>query len=134
VQRHFRSTLAWAALVAWLAYSGVSADLIQVFAYANMAAANARTMGATAAVAKAVQDAPCKLCKAAAAVRSASGQVPLAKQEASPVKLKPDADVWTMRLPAREPEVPDLFRPDDVASRWPDLICEVPVPPPKARA
>ena len=59
MRNFLRVTCAWAALVAWLAASGVSADLLQVFAYANMAAANAKTMTASAAVAKAMEDAPC---------------------------------------------------------------------------
>lgn len=41
MRNFLRVTCAWAALVAWLAVSGLSADLLQVFAYANMAADNA---------------------------------------------------------------------------------------------
>ena len=80
-------------MVAWLAASGVSADLLQVFAYANMAAANAKTMTASAAVAKAMEDAPCAMCKVAASARQAAEQAPLGKQEVAHSKVKPDGAV-----------------------------------------
>ena len=132
MRKFLRVTLAWTALVAWLAASGVSADLLQVFAYANMAANNAQSMTASAAVAKALEDAPCELCKAAAAARKASEQAPLGKQEAAKSKVKPDGAVWSVRLPARDLGRAESFREVTVSVFCPELICEVPVPPPKA--
>lgn len=134
MRNFLRITCAWAALVAWLAASGVSADLLQVFAYANMAAANAKTMNAAAAVAKAMEDAPCELCKVAAAARQAAEQAPLGKQEAAKSKVKPNGAVWAVRLPARDLSRVESFREFTVSVFCPELICEVPVPPPKAAA
>ena len=134
MRKFLRVTLAWTALVAWLAASGVSADLLQVFAYANMAANNAQSMTASAAVAKALEDAPCELCKAAAAARKASEQAPLGKQEAAKSKVKPDGAVWSVRLPARDLGRAESFREVTVSVFCPELICEVPVPPPKSLA
>ena len=132
MRKFFRVAGAWAALVAWLAASGLSADLLQVFAYANMAAGNARTMDAGAAVAKAMADAPCAMCKVAAVARQASEQAPLAKQDAVKAKVKPDGAVWSCRLPARDLHRVESFREVIVSVDCPELICEVPVPPPKA--
>ncbi len=129
-----RSTFAWAALVAWLAASGVSADLLQVFAYVNMAAANAKTMTATQAVAQAMEDAPCELCKAAAAARRAAEQAPLSKQDVVKAKVKPDGTLWTFRLPSRDLDRVESFREMAVSAFYPEMISEVPVPPPKALA
>ena len=121
-------------MVAWLAASGLSADLLQVFAYANMAAGNARTMDAGAAVAKAMADAPCAMCKVAASARQAAEQAPLAKQDAVKAKVKPDGAVWSVRLPTRDLNRVESFREVIVSVACPELICEVPVPPPKAAA
>ncbi|MBM3868319.1 MAG: hypothetical protein FJ384_05240 [Verrucomicrobia bacterium] len=132
MRNFFRIAGAWAALVAWLAASGLSADLLQVFAYANMAAGNARTMDAGAAVAKAMADAPCAMCKVAAAARQASEQSPLAKQDAVKAKVKPDGAVWSVRLPTRDLNRVESFREVIVSVACPEMICEVPVPPPKA--
>ncbi|MGI9109440.1 MAG: hypothetical protein ACR2KA_05390 [Opitutales bacterium] len=129
-----RNTLAWAALVAWLAVSGVSADLLQVFAYANMAANNSRVMSASAAVAQAMADAPCGLCKVAAAARQATEQAPLTKEDAVKAKVKPDGAVWSVSLPSRGQAYAQSFRKVVVTVFCPELICEVPVPPPKAAA
>ena len=134
VRNFLRVTCAWAALVAWLAASGVSADLLQVFAYANMAAANAKTMTASAAVAKAMEDAPCAMCKVAASARQAAEQAPLGKQEVAHSKVKPDGAVWSVRLPTRDLGRAESFREVTVSVFCPELICEVPVPPPKAAA
>jgi hypothetical protein len=134
VRKYLRITLAWTALAAWLAASGVSADLLQVFAYANMAAKNAQTMAASAAVAKAMADAPCPMCKVAAAARQAAEQAPLAKQDAVKAKVKPDGDVWSVRLPGRDFGSAETFREVIVSVFCPELIHEVPVPPPKANA
>jgi hypothetical protein len=132
VRKFFRVAGAWAALVAWLAASGLSADLLQVFAYANMAADNARSMSAAAAVAKAMADAPCAMCKVAAVARQASEQAPLAKEDAVKAKVKPDGAVWSFRLPARDLHSVESFREVIVSVDIPELIYEVPVPPPKA--
>ena len=121
-------------MAAWLAASGVSADLLQVFAYVNMTAKNAQTMTASAAVAKAMADAPCPMCKAAAAARQAAEQAPLAKQDAVKAKVKPDGDVWSIRLSGPELGSAETFREVTVSVFCPELICEVPVPPPKANA
>ena len=126
--------MAWAALAAWTITSGVSADLLQVFAYANMAAANAKTMTASAAVAKAMEDAPCAMCKVAASARQAAEQAPLGKQEAVKSKVKPDGAVWSVRLPSAAPAASPSFVEILALVRYPELICEVPVPPPKAAA
>jgi len=134
VRAFLRNTLAWAALVAWLAASGVSADLLQVFAYANMAATNAKSMDGAAAVSKAMEDAPCELCKVAAAARKAAEQAPLSKQESVKAKVKPDGSLWAVRLPARDLGRVESFREVIVAVFCPELIHEVPVPPPKAAA
>ena len=132
MRKFFRVAGAWAALVAWLAASGLSADLLQVFAYANMAADNARSMSAAAAVTKAMADAPCAMCKVAAVARQASEQAPLAKQDAVKAKVKPDGAVWSVRLPTRDLNRVESFREVIVSVACPELICEVPVPPPKA--
>ena len=134
MRKFLRVTLAWTALAAWLAASGVSADLLQVFAYVNMTAKNAQTMAASAAVAKAMTDAPCAMCKAAAAARQAAEQAPLAKQDAVKAKVKPDGDVWSVRLSGPELGKAETFREVVVSVFCPELICEVPVPPPKASA
>jgi hypothetical protein len=126
--------MAWAALAAWTITSGVSADFLQVFAYAKMTVENARSMSAPAALAKAMQDAPCGMCKVAAAASQASEQSPLGKQEAAKSKVKPDGAVWTVRLPVRDLGRAESFREVTVSVFCPELICEVPVPPPKAAA
>ena len=134
MRKFFRATIAWAALAAWLLSSGVSADLLQVVAYANMTAQNARSMSAPAALAKAMQDAPCGMCKVAAAARQASEQSPLAKQEAVKSKVKPDGAVWSVRLPSAAPAASPSFVEILALVRCPEMIREVPVPPPKANA
>ncbi|MEY2751911.1 MAG: hypothetical protein RLZZ550_1882 [Verrucomicrobiota bacterium] len=126
--------MAWAALAAWTLTSGVSADFLQAFAYAKMTVENSRSMSAPAALAKAMQDAPCGLCKVAAAARQASEQSPLAKQEAVKSKVKPDGAVWSVRLPSAAPAASPSFVEIPAASRCPEMIREVPVPPPKANA
>jgi hypothetical protein len=134
VRKFFRATIAWAALAAWLLSSGVSADLLQVVAYANMTVENARSMSAPTALAKAMQDAPCGMCKVAAAARQASEQSPLAKQEAVKSKVKPDGAVWSVRLPSAAPAASPSFVEILALVRCPEMIREVPVPPPKANA
>lgn len=108
--------------------------MLQVFAYANMAAKNAGSMDASAAVAKAMKDAPCALCKVASAARKAAEEAPLAKQESAKAKVKPDGSLWSIRLPVRDLGRVEVFREVVVAVFCPELIHEVPVPPPKAVA
>jgi hypothetical protein len=126
--------MAWAALAAWTLTSGVSADFLQVFAYAKMTVENARSMSAPAALAKAMQDAPCGMCKVAAAARQAYEQSPLAKQEAVKSKVKPDGAVWSVRLPSAAPSASPSFVEILALVHCPEMIREVPVPPPKANA
>ena len=121
-------------MAAWTLTSGVSADFLQVFAYAKMTVENARSMSAPAALAKAMQDAPCGMCKVAAAARQASEQSPLAKQEAVKSKVKPDGAVWSVRLPSAAPSASPSFVEILALVRCPEMIREVPVPPPKANA
>ena len=126
--------MAWAALAAWTITSGVSADFLQVFAYAKMTVENARSMSAPAALAKAMQDAPCGMCKIAVAAREASEQSPLSKQDAVKSKVKPDGDVWSVRLPSAAQAASPSFVEILALVRCPEMIREVPVPPPKANA
>lgn len=91
-------------------------------------------MTATAAVAKAMEDAPCEMCKVAAAARQAAEQAPLAKQDAAKSKVKPDGAVWSLRLTGREQGPVGSFREVGVSVFCPEPIYDVPVPPPKALA
>ena len=128
-----RRLVAWAAIAAWAAASGLTWDLLQVAAWVNMSADNARTMSAGAAVAKTMTDEACPLCRAAAEGRAQSEQSPLAKQDPVKAKVKSDASLpWAvvradarvgLRLARGEPRVV-----------LPSLVREVPVPPPKALA
>ena len=83
-----RFFVAWAAIAAWLAASGLTWDLLQVAAWVNMSAANARMMTVGAAVAKTLADEACPMCKAAAAGRAQSERSPLAPQDAVKAKLE----------------------------------------------
>lgn len=126
-----RIFVAWAAIAAWLAASGLTWDLLQVAAWVNMSAANARTMTVGAAVAKTLADEACPMCKAAAAGRAQSEQSPLAPQDAVKAKLKADA-----ALPVLVADVSLLVsaRLRFASDEW-SLVTrcrEVPVPPPKA--
>lgn len=126
-----RIFVAWAAIAAWSAASGLSWDLLQVAAWVNMSAANARSMSAGAAIAKTLTDEACPMCKVAAAGRAKSEQSPLAQQDAVKAKLKADA-----ALPVLVADASVLFstRLRFAADAW-SLVTrsrEVPVPPPKA--
>ena len=122
MRQTLRNTLAWAALVAWLFASGVSADLLEVCAQANHLVKNVP-------VAERDHCAPCELT---AAARAAADHAPVAKQDAVKAKVKPDGAVWSVRLPLATPLPSTLFREVTVSVFCPELICEVPVPPPKA--
>lgn len=130
--RRLRTPIAWLALLAWLAASGLSWDLLQVVAWTRMSVDNAASRTAAEAVAKTMEDAPCALCKVARAGRQNAEKTPLAKQEAVKEKTKADP------VPAHD----SLISGDDFAGRSflrpvdefaSVRIREVPVPPPRAR-
>jgi len=127
-----RICVAWAALAAWAAASGLTWDLLQVAAWVNMSAANARTMSAGAAVAKTMTDAACPLCVAAAEGRAKSESSPLAKQDPAKSKAKSDAVLPFVGWACLDPSV--VVVDEDRREAWPCRAEEVPVPPPKARA
>ncbi|MFM7742278.1 MAG: hypothetical protein ACKO8X_02140 [Verrucomicrobiota bacterium] len=127
-----RRPLAWLALVAWLAASGLSWDLLQVVAWTKMSVENAAQRSVGAAVTKALADAPCAMCKVAQDGRKQSEQQPLAKEDAVKAKAKADTSV----------DVLAFLGPHDFQGRahaWPSgevgltRAVEVPVPPPRAR-
>ena len=130
--RRFRQPFAWLALVAWLAASGLSWDLLQVVAWTKMSVDNATQLTAAAAVSKTLEDAPCALCKVAQEGRKNSEQAPLAKDELSKVKAKADPVAGEIHLLAAK-----LFsgrgftRPSDEVGV--SRMAEVPVPPPRVR-
>jgi hypothetical protein len=113
--------------------SGLSWDLLQVVAWVNMSATNARTMSPGAAIAKTMTDAVCPLCKVASDGRAQSEQTPLAKQEAVKAKVKVDAalPLVTLGFAALSAHRLEVGR-----ERWSVItqLREVPVPPPKVRA
>ena len=115
-------TLAWAALVAWLVASGVSADLLQVFAFADHVAKG---------VAVTAKD-HCGPCLAVDAARDASDHAAPAKHEVAKIKVKADGAVWSVRLPSVALTAGKTFREVVISAYCPELICEVPVPPPEA--
>jgi len=123
--------LAWAALVAWLSASGLSWDLLQLTAYVNMSATNARTMDGASAFAKTLEDAPCPLCMAAREGREKSDPSPAQKDELSKVKTKAETTAELTLIGASELSGDLRFsRPSgEVAVK---LSQEVPVPPPRA--
>ncbi len=126
-----RIFVAWAAIAAWSAASGLSWDLLQVAAWVNMSAANARTMTATAAVAKTMTDEACPLCKAAAEGRAKSERSPLAQQDTAKAKLKAEA---AMPLRVGGASLLVSTRLGFASEDWSFVTRtrEVPVPPPKA--
>jgi hypothetical protein len=125
-----RILVAWAAIAAWAAASGLTWDLLQVAAWVNMSADNARTMSAGAAVAKTMTDESCPLCRAAAEGRAQSEQSPLTKQD--PVKAKEKSDASLPWVAVRiDDRVGWRLAPDESRAALPSLAREVPVPPPK---
>jgi len=124
VRQTLRNTLAWAALVAWLFASGVSADLLEVCAHADHLVKKVQVM----------EKDHCAPCELAAAARAASDHAPVAKQDAAKAKVKADGSVWSVRLSGPELGSAETFREVVVSVFCPELIHEVPVPPPKANA
>lgn len=110
-----------AALVAWLFASGVSADLLQVVAYADHV---------TRGIHVAAKD-HCAPCEIAESARDAAERSPVAKSEAIKLKAKADGAVWSVRLSADRTVSGSVFREVTVPAFCPELICEVPVPPPR---
>ena len=128
--RRFRQPFAWLALVAWLAASGLSWDLLQVVAWTKMSVDNASQLAASAAVSKTLEDAPCPLCKVAQEGRKNSEQAPLSKDEVAKVKAKADPASGEIRLVAAKFfSGRDYARPQDEVSV--SRVAEVPVPPPR---
>lgn len=131
VLRRLRRPFAWLALVAWLAASGLSWDLLQVVAWTKMSVDNAAALTASAAVSKTLEDAPCELCKAAQAGRKNAEQAPLTKDEVAKAKAKADPVAGEVRLlAAKQFSGRDYARPSDEVSD--SRVTEVPVPPPRA--
>ena len=122
MRKFLQVTLAWAALVAWLVASGVSADLLQVFAYADHVAKG---------VAVTAKD-HCGPCLAVDAARDASDHAAPVKHEVAKIKVKADGAVWSVRLPCVALTSVQTFREVVISAYCPELICEVPVPPPEA--
>lgn len=127
--RRLRICVAWAALAAWAAASGLTWDLLQVVAWVNMSAENARTMSTGAAVAKTMTDAACPLCVAAAEGRAKSDNSPLAKQDPAKSKAKSDAVLPFIGWACLDLSV--VLVDEGVRQPCPCLAEEVPVPPPK---
>ena len=128
--RRLRQPFAWLALVAWLAASGLSWDLLQVVAWTKMSVDNATQLTASAAVSKTLEDAPCPLCRAAQEGRKNSEQAPLAKDEVAKAKAKADPMTGEIRLLAANLfSGRDYARPQDEVSVT--RMGEVPVPPPR---
>ena len=122
MRKFLQVTLAWVALVAWLVASGVSADLLQVFAYADHVAKG---------VAVTAKD-HCGPCLAVDAARDASDHAAPVKHEVAKIKVKADGTVWSVRLPFVALTAAKTFREVVISADCPELICEVPVPPPEA--
>ena len=111
-------------MVAWLGVSGISADLLEVSVHANHLVKNLPV----------AEKDDCNPCQLAAAARAATDHAPIAKHEAVKFKLKPDGAVWSVRLPVVALSYSQFFRVVTVSSFCPEVICEVPVPPPKSNA
>lgn len=123
MRNFLRVTSAWAALVAWLMASGVSADLLQVFAYADHMAKG---------VAVTAKD-RCGPCLAVDAAREASDHAAPVKHEVAKIKAKADGAVWSVRVVSARLDAPYVFSREVGASvSCPELTYEVPVPPPEA--
>ena len=130
--RRLRQPFAWLALVAWLAASGLSWDLLQVAAWTKMSVDNAAGLTASAALSKALEDAPCALCKVAQDGRKNSEQAPLAKEEAAKLKAKADPVAGEIHLLAAKGFSGRAYaRPSDEVGV--SRVAEVPVPPPRSQ-
>jgi hypothetical protein len=132
VFRRFHKPIAWLALVAWLAASGLSWDLLQVVAWTKMSVENVAQRSIGAAVTKALADAPCAMCKVAQDGRKQSEQQPLAKDEAVKAKAKADTSVDVLAvIGAHDFQGREHTRPTDEVGVT--RASEVPVPPPRLR-
>jgi hypothetical protein len=132
VFRRFHKPIAWLALVAWLAASGLSWDLLQVVAWTKMSVENVAQRSIGAAVTKALADAPCAMCKVAQDGRKQSEQQPLAKEDAVKAKAKADTSVDVLAvIGAHDFQGRDHARPTDEVGM--SRASEVPVPPPRLR-
>ena len=130
--RRFHKPFAWLALVAWLAASGLSWDLLQVVAWTKMSVENAARRSVGEAVTKALADAPCAMCKVAQDGRKQSEQQPLAKDEAVKAKAKADSSVDVLAvIGAHDFQGREHARPKDEVGLI--RVSEVPVPPPRLR-
>ena len=130
--RRFQRPFAWLALVAWLAASGLSWDLLQVVAWTKMSVENAAQRSVGAAVTKALADAPCAMCKVAQDGRKQSEQQPLAKDDSAKAKAKADGSVDVLAvIGAHDFQGRAHARPADEFGLT--RAGEVPVPPPRVR-
>ena len=130
--RRFHKPIAWLALVAWLAASGLSWDLLQVVAWTKMSVENASQRSVGAAVTKALADAPCTMCKVAQDGRKQSEQQPLAKEDSAKAKAKADTSVDVLAvIGAHDFQGREHARPTDEVGM--SRTSEVPVPPPRVR-
>ena len=122
--------MAWAALAAWLASSGLSWDLLQVVAWANMSRVNAVSLSTDQAICKALKDKPCPLCMASQKGRESSDQSPVSKSETLKVKAKYDcATDDGVRLPLPYLISAQYLLGSEIKPQ--QLSRDVPVPPPK---
>ena len=129
--RRFQRPIAWLALVAWLAASGLSWDLLQVVAWTKMSVENASHRSVGAAVTKALADAPCTMCKVAQDGRKQSEQQPLAKEDSAKAKAKADTSVDVLAvIGAHDFQGREHARPTDEVGM--SRANEVPVPPPRS--
>jgi hypothetical protein len=132
VSRRQRQPLAWLALVAWLAASGLSWDLLQVVAWTKMSVENAAERSVGAAVTKALADAPCAMCKAAQSGRKQSEQQPLAKEDPAKAKAKSDTACEVLAVIGVQGfQGRPHGRPTDEVGM--SRASKVPVPPPRLR-
>ncbi len=122
MRQSLRNTLAWTALVAWLFACGVTADVLQVVAYADHVANDVEVSARD----------HCGACQAAEAAREAAEHGAPAKHSTGSLKMKAAGAVWSVRLPVAAPCPSALVREVTVSVYCPALNCEVPVPPPKA--
>jgi len=132
VFRRFHRPFAWLALVAWLAASGLSWDLLQVVAWTKMSVENSAQRSVGAAVTKALADAPCALCKVAQDGRKQSEQQPMTKEDSLKAKAKADTSVEVLAVIGEHDfQGRTHVRPADEFGLT--RAGEVPVPPPRAR-
>ena len=120
----------WAVLAAWFASSGLTWDLLQVFAWVNMSRTNAIHLSTSEAITKTLTDKPCSLCKVVEKGRKTTEQAPVGKSEVLKAKIKYDfnqGDSVYLTLPE---SYGIILQRDQGFNTW-RLTEEVPVPPPK---